>query len=723
MARIEDLIAQIPDERLRKALSADVKSLKKSKQFGLVFEEHLPETVRLPRLAVRVGELVALKRSPSDQLWRVQGIQRKVATCVPAVEGAGDEGEKAEKFSVDDLVVVRNFGDAIYPALVPVDRLERGGPDKPWHVLINADNFHALQLLLYCYARHVDVIYIDPPYNSGARDWKYNNDYVDRTDSFRHSKWLSMMKKRLLLAKRLLKPDGVLIVTIDENEVHHLGVLLEQIFDNYLRHSVTIVINPKGTGKINFARTEEYAIFCVPNTGTPIVNGNRLADLATVVEADPVVEEDEEPNVEVTDPEDDDLAGLEVDPASWDRPFPPEEADQWELRHARRRGNESSYRHQRWNQFYPIYIDPVAKKVVEIGDSIPLDKKPDLRAKGNLVPVWPIDKEGNERCWRLVPSSMRARLGQGRLVVGQQHPKLKTWTLNIWYPKTGNKKVKTVWWNPRHDAGTHGTTLLHHLLGRRDAFPFPKSLYAVRDALLGVVAERPNALIVDFFAGSGTTLHAVALMNAQLGGSRRSVLVSNNEPGEKKAKRLEHDGHFQGDPKFEAEGICESVMWPRCKHAIQGKRDDGTKLPGKYLDLQGANNGKRLSDGLEENLEYFRLDFLDPAQVARGDAFEAIVPILWLMAGCEGKREDSKGTQSWFIPKRSPFAVLIAEKRFRDFAEKLKERKDITWVFLVTDSEENFATMRRMLGRKFECVQLYKSYLANFRLNTEEALG
>jgi len=642
---------------------------------------------------------------------------------VPAVESADQRSEKAEKFSVDDLVVVRNFGDPIYPALVPTERLERGGVDKPWHVLINADNFHALQLLLYCYPRQVDVIYIDPPYNSGARDWKYNNDYVDRTDSFRHSKWLSMMKKRLVLAKRLLKPDGVLIVTIDENEVHHLGVLLEQIFDKYLRHSVTVVINPKGTGKINFARTEEYVIFCVPNTGVPLINGNRLTDLATLVEAETIEEEPEEAETADADADEEELLAEDVDPATWDRPFPPEDADQWELRHARRRGNESSYRHQRPKQFYPIYIDPEAKKVVEIGDSLPLERKPDLRAQGKLVAVWPIDKEGNERCWRLIPSSMRACLAQGRLVVGKQHPREKTWTLNVWYPRTANKKVKTVWWNPRHDAGTHGTTLLHQLLGRRDAFPFPKSLYAVRDALLTVVAERPNALVVDFFAGSGTTLHAVTLMNAQLGGTRRAILVSNNEPGEKRAKRLAREGHFQGDPDYEAEGVCESVMWPRCKHAINGRRDDGTKLTGKYLDLPGQNGGRSLSDGFDENLEYFRLEFLDPSQVARGDAFQAILPILWLMAGCEGKREDSKGTQPWFIPKRSPFAVLIAEKHFREFQERLKGRKDLRWVFLVTDSEENFATMRRMLGRKVECVQLYKSYLENFRLNTPEALG
>lgn len=233
MAKIEDLIAQIPDERLRKALAGEVKVLKKTKKFGLVFEEHLPETVRLPDLPVRAGELVALKREPGSHLWRVKNIHRSTATCEKAVEGGPLAKQIGKEFPVAELVVVRSFGDPIYPALVPVDRVQRGGADKPWHMLINADNFHALQLLLYAYEGKVDVIYIDPPYNTGARDWKYNNDYVDKTDSWRHSKWLSMMKKRLLLAKRLLKRAGVLIVTIDEHEVHHLGVLLEDQLPEY----------------------------------------------------------------------------------------------------------------------------------------------------------------------------------------------------------------------------------------------------------------------------------------------------------------------------------------------------------------------------------------------------------------------------------------------------------------------------------------------------------
>ena len=201
------------------------------------------------------------------------------------------------------------------------------------------------------------------------------------------------------------------------------------------------------------------------------------------------------------------------------------------------------------------------------------------------------------------------------------------------------------------------------------------------------------------------------------------VLVSNNELAEKKAKSLDLAGHLPGSSAYEAEGICQSVTWPRCKHAINGQRDDGTNLTGKYLGLSGDKGTMPLADGFSENLEYFQLDFLDPAQVARGDAFQAILPILWAMAGCQGERQDSKGSAAWFIPKKSVFAVLIKEKEFREFRKKMAERKDIRSVFLVTDSEENFATMRRTLGQKYECVQLYKSYLENFRLNTQEALA
>lgn len=170
--------------------------------------------------------------------------------------------------------------------------------------------------------------------------------------------------------------------------------------------------------------------------------------------------------------------------------------------------------------------------------------------------------------------------------------------------------------------------------------------------------------MLDFFAGSGTTLHATALINAQLGGARRCILVSYNEPGEKVANKLHRQGLFAGDADFDAVGVSESVTWPRVKFAVNGKRDDGVALKGSYLDLDGDTKGLRWGDGFDENVEYFRLDFLDPDEIARGDAFKTMLPVLWLVAGSRGERGDSKGSMPWFMPKHSPFAVLITRSSF-----------------------------------------------------------
>jgi adenine-specific DNA-methyltransferase len=137
-------------------------------------------------------------------------------------------------------------------------------PDSDlWHTLIEADNYHALQLLEYLYAGKVDCIYIDPPYNTGAKDWKYNNDYVDGNDEYRHSKWLSFMQKRLEIAKRLLNPyDSVLILTIDEKEYLHLGCLLEEMFSEAKIQMVSSLMNRHGTSRSNeFSRTNEFIYF------------------------------------------------------------------------------------------------------------------------------------------------------------------------------------------------------------------------------------------------------------------------------------------------------------------------------------------------------------------------------------------------------------------------------------------------------------------------------
>ncbi len=373
MAKIEDLVAQIQNERLRKAIAAEVKALKKTKKFGLVFEEHLPETVRLPLLPVRVGEQVALKRENGNELWRVKRVYKDTAWCEKVIHDDQVLKPPDKDLPISDLVVVRSFGEPIYPALISVDRVQRGGSEKPWHLLINADNFHALQLLLYAYRGKVDVIYIDPPYNTGARDWKYNNDYVDKSDTFRHSKWLSMMKKRLILAKRLLKPDGVLIVTIDEHEVHHLGVLLEDQLPEYARQMVTIVINEKGVAQGRLSRAEEHALFCFG------------------------------PKAEIP-PQSDDLLSVEdkaVKAIRWERLL---------------RGGTDSRRADSKKLFYPIYVDPQARKIIGVGEYLPFEENPQIG--DDRTEAWPIRKDGSQGRWRASPATLRSYVEKGYAKLG-----------------------------------------------------------------------------------------------------------------------------------------------------------------------------------------------------------------------------------------------------------------------------------------------------------------
>ena len=218
MAAIKDLLQQITDPMLRERLTEEVTRISKNKKFGLVFEEHVPECTPLYGVPIRCDSTVARKTGKLNQIYIVKKIDGKTAVCEDKVSS------EITTISLCDLVAVAQFGDPIFPSLEPIAKVENAPNDRLWHTIIEADNYHALQLLEYLYEGQVDCIYIDPPYNTGARDWKYNNDYVDSNDAYRHSKWLSMMKKRLLIAKRVLNPNcSVLICTIDEKEYLHLG--------------------------------------------------------------------------------------------------------------------------------------------------------------------------------------------------------------------------------------------------------------------------------------------------------------------------------------------------------------------------------------------------------------------------------------------------------------------------------------------------------------------
>jgi adenine-specific DNA-methyltransferase len=657
MALIDDLLARITDSRLRDELSRAVSDLRNTRDFGLVFENHVPETVGLFDLPLTVGALVRPRTAVgTDAVYRLLSANGTNAV-IQSLEADGSKTTVARK----ELQVVKRFGDPIYPALDSLGAITNAPPERPHHAVINGENYHVLQLLAYLYAGEVDCIYIDPPYNSGAKDWKYNNLYVDDNDEWRHSKWLSFMQKRLALTKLLLKPDGVLIVTIDKNEHNHLGVLLEQEFKQHDITSVCIVHNPRGVQGDNFSYTNEFAVFVTPAKQKVIA----------------------------------------------DRSLTPEERDTRDLRD---NGGESLRTDAR-NCFYPILVS--SNRVMGYGD-VPQDtfhpSSAAVERHDGTIEVWPIDRNGIERKWRYARQSIERvshLLSVERSRATATYPSMPQIKIT---KETG--KYRTVWSGSRYDANTNGTQVVKRLTG--NDFPYPKSVLAVRDTLYAAVSHKPNALILDFFAGSGTTFHATCLLNEEDGGSRRSIVVTNNEVAEAEARRLRKAGHLPGDAEYERHGIFESVTAPRCRAVVLGRNADGKAIDGEV-------GGRPLDKPYSENVEFFRVRYLDPDQVDLGTQYCAILPSLWLSAGGIGAREEVVSGKAYSIPDDSTYAVLLNERYFRPFADAVKARRELRRVWIVTDSEEAFAEMRSKLPQRLNVSMLFRDYLRNFTINTRLA--
>lgn len=690
MAAINDLISQIQDKELRERIQHEVDKMAKQKKFGLVFEEHLPECTPLYDVPVKVGATVAKRTGKVNDIYKVLSITGGVASCL--------HREDAEVISVpvDELVCIAEFGEPIYPYLKPLDSVCNAPDSDLWHTLIEADNYHALQLLEYLYAGKVDCIYIDPPYNTGAKDWKYNNDYVDSSDTYRHSKWLSMMQKRLKLAKKLLNPkDSVLIVTIDEKEYLHLGCLLEEMFPSANIQMVTDIINPKGVSRGSlFSRAEEYIYYVF--IGKATINLGK-SDM------------------------------LRSDSSK-------SECIRWA---SLQRSGSNSRRFERPNLFYPIFFDKNTGKFISTGASLNLeqDRNTIIVPDGQMV-AFPLGQKDDERTWQLSQDTFLSLLNKGYVKFGnwQSNEKrtisylssgiikqIESGKLQITgYDKdgsaiiSGDSQVKplSVWNKSCHSASDQGSSLINGIFHEK-RFSFPKSLYATQDTLWFFVSNKPNALIVDFFAGSGTTLHAVNLLNAEDGGHRRCIMVTNNEVSADEAKALTEQGYHPGDEEWEKLGIAHYVTWPRTVCSIEGHDVNGEPLKGNYI-----GSDIPMSDGFKANAAFFKLGFLDKNAVALGRQFKEMLPTLWMKAGAIGKCPviESKIPSILFLPDNH-FAVLTEESAFGELETMLSEHPEVQTVFIVTDYEAGYCAMAKSL--KVECTyQLYRDYLDNFRINT-----
>ena len=694
MATINDLISQIENVELRERIQKEVDALSRQKKFGLVFEDHIPECTLLYDVPVQRGRMVAIKGQDADAQYFVAGIKDGVARCISKATS------EASDIPVEKLVCVAQFGDPIYPYLKPIDAVCNAPDSDLWHTLIEADNYHALQLLEYLYAGKVDCIYIDPPYNTGAKDWKYNNDYVDGNDTYRHSKWLSMMEKRLKLAKKLLNPqDSVLIVTIDEKEYLHLGCLLEEVFQESEIQMISSVINPKGSARAGrFSRVDEYIFFVY------------LGNAQVIPQISDMLRENETDRRSVR------WAGL-------------------------MRNGEGSSRARIPSLFYPIFIDRNTGRFHSVGEPLaPTDNKQDVICPENTIALFPVSGTGQELQWRLYPPSFMSYLEKGYIKFGRRAAdgkrsisylqdgmirKIENGQIIItgrepegalileYADSMGTKKPATIWNMVSHSASEHGSTFIKDILAGRK-FPYPKSVYAVHDSIRFMTANKPNALIIDFFAGSGTTLHAVNLLNAEDGGNRRCIMVTNNEVSVEDAKTLSAQGHQPGDPEWERLGIAHYVTWPRTVCSIEGHDVNGAPLKGNYL-----GSDRPMSEGFKANAAFFKLGFLDKHSVAMGRQFREMLPTLWMKAGCHGPcpRLDGEEIPDMLILPENRFAVLNCEDSFDTFAEQVNALPEIETVYLVTDSGTTYRFMATNLNAGTS-YQLYRDYLDNFRINT-----
>ena len=334
-------------------------------------------------------------------------------------------------------------------------------------LLIKSENFQALALLLAKYRERVKCIYVDPPYNTGGTEFVYKNNY-------RHSSWAAMIEQVLLCAAQTLLPDGLAAVAIDDFEQPRLANIIEDIFGESGRlGTLAVEIKPSGRTNDKFLATcHEFYLFTSRNPDRAAIAFFELTD-----EHKAAYREEE--------------GGV-----------------RFKWRDFLRTGGYSTPE-QRPNSFYPIYFN---RRTAWIG----------LQQKTGAIEIWPIDSEGRKRVWRKTPPSFAAHVQAGDIKIKQAGGGV--WKVYIKDREKPGMRPKSVWCGARYDAATYGTKLLKDLFGAEKAFDFPKSVHAVED-ILHITTDEGSGLVLDFFAGSGTTAHAAINRNREHGSSLKYVLV------------------------------------------------------------------------------------------------------------------------------------------------------------------------------------------------------
>lgn len=427
--------------------------------------------------------------------------------------------------------------------------------NEPTHILIEGDNYHALSVLNYTHKGKVDLIYIDPPYNTGSKDnvFIYNDKIIDKNDTYRHSKWLNFMFKRLELAKALMKDEATIYISIDDNSVSQLRLLCNKVFgeDNFVAILPTIM-NLKGNqDQFGFAGTHEYTLVFAKNKASALIKEFELDD------------------EEMDDWEEDEFGFFK-------RGAP-----------MRATGAESK-RENRPKMFYPILVDRESKEIIPIKDNefkaiydsatktfddkhlLALKEK--YESEGFAV-IIPQNDDGTYGRWRWGWSNENKEKLKTEVLLSEGNGSFSFYKKQR--PSVGDlpsKKPKSLFYKSGYSSST-GTALLKRIFGNKKVFNNPKPVDLIKDIIL--LGSNNNSLIVDFFAGSGTTAQALLELNRDIPESKRKLIICTNNENE----------------------ICETVTLPRIKAVIKGYT---YKVKRREIEIDGTGN----------NLKYFKTSFV-----------------------------------------------------------------------------------------------------------------
>ena len=337
-------------------------------------------------------------------------------------------------------------------------------------LLIHGDNFHALNLLQEGYREKIKCIYIDPPYNTSEETFIYKNNY-------KHSSWISMMSNRTELGRQLLPDEGVLVVAVDDEEAYNLKLSTDEIFgsSNFIS-TLVVQNNPRGrTIDAYFATCHEYNYFY-----------GKLSSESKIF------------NLDLTDEQ---AGAFNLT----------DEEGSYRLLPFRRSGGLSTPE-ERPNSYYPIYYNESTGKI-------------DIEEFEGSTKIYPVDSSGKNRVWRQTRPSLMVAVRRGYIVIKNNKNK---YTVSMKDRIKDGRKPKTIWADSKYDASSHGTVLITNILGDKN-FSYPKSLFSTTDVINVLTKHYNDAIVLDYFAGSGTTGHAVINLNREDGGKRKYILVEMGE--------------------------------------------------------------------------------------------------------------------------------------------------------------------------------------------------